>query len=168
MVHRAGRRRGSQSLGSTPKHSIIRSLRISCQGEVLKDTLPQKITVMRTVLFKQCELEDRRYQLSRSGLGWAQPRTLPRCHGFLQRHCTHTGFAGLPASLCLSGLPRCTVVRNPPANAGDTSSVPGWGRSPGGGHGNPLQCSCLGISMKRGAWRATVHWVAVSQTQLSD
>ena len=159
MVHRAGRRRGSQSLGSTPKHSIIRSLRISCQGEVLKDTLPQKITVMRTVLFKQCELEDRRYQLSRSGLGWAQPRTLPRCHGFLQRHCTHTGFAGLPASLCLSGLPRCTVVRNPPANAGDTSSVPGWGRSPGGGHGNPLQ---------RGAWRATVHWVAVSQTQLSD
>ena len=89
MVRRARRQRGSQSLGPTPKHSIIRSLRISRQGEVLKDTLPQKITVMRTVLLKQYELEDTWYQLSRSGLGWAQPRTLPRCHGFLQRHCAH-------------------------------------------------------------------------------
>ena len=46
----------------------------------------------------------------------------------------------------------------PPANAGDTGSVPGSGRSPGGGSGNPLQCSCLEKSMDSGAWRATSPW----------
>ena len=44
--------------------------------------------------------------------------------------------------------------------AGDGSSVPGLGRSPGGGHGNPPQCSCLENPMDSGAWRATVHGVA--------
>ena len=47
------------------------------------------------------------------------------------------------------------VVKNPPANAGDirdTGSIPGWGRSPGGGRGNPLQYSCLKNLMDRGAW----------------
>ena len=42
-----------------------------------------------------------------------------------------------------------------------------WGRSPEEGNGNPLQCSCLENSMDRGAWRATVHGLANSQTQLS-
>ena len=63
------------------------------------------------------------------------------------------------------------MVKNPPANAGDTrdsGSIPGLGRSPGGGHGNPLQYSCLENPMDRGAWRATVHGVAKSQTRLSD
>ena len=57
------------------------------------------------------------------------------------------------------------VVKNPPANAGDIrvmGSVPGSGRSPGGGHGNPLQYSCLENLMDREAWRATVHGVAKS------
>ena len=61
------------------------------------------------------------------------------------------------------------VVKNPPANAGDirdASSIPGSGRSPGGGHGNPLQYSGLENSTDRGAWRATVHRVAKSQTRL--
>ena len=49
------------------------------------------------------------------------------------------------------------MVKNPPANAGDLGSIPGSGRSPGGGHGNPLQHSCLENPMDRGAWRATVH-----------
>ena len=52
------------------------------------------------------------------------------------------------------------VVKNPPANAGDirdANSIPGKGRSPGRGHGNPLQYSCLKNSMDRGVWRATVH-----------
>ena len=52
------------------------------------------------------------------------------------------------------------VVRNLPANAGDMrdmSSIPGWGRSHGGGHGNPLQYSCVENSMGRGAWQAMVH-----------
>ena len=55
------------------------------------------------------------------------------------------------------------VVKNPSASAGDirdTGSVPGSGRSPGGGHGDPLQYSCLGNPMDRGAWQATVHEVA--------
>ena len=63
------------------------------------------------------------------------------------------------------------VVKNPPANAGnikDVGLIPGSGRSPGGGHGNPLQYSCLENPMDRGAWRATVYRVAKSQTQLSN
>ena len=56
------------------------------------------------------------------------------------------------------------VVKNPPANAGDMSSIPGSGRSPEGGHGNPLQYSCLGNSMDRGAWWAAVHGTAENWT----
>ena len=61
------------------------------------------------------------------------------------------------------------VVKNLPDNAGDTGdmdSIPGSGRSPGGGHGNPLQYFCLENPLNRGAWWATVHRVAKSQTQL--
>ena len=50
-----------------------------------------------------------------------------------------------------------SVVKNLPANARDASLIPGSGRSPGEGNGNPLQYSCLENSMDRGAWRATVH-----------
>ena len=49
------------------------------------------------------------------------------------------------------------MTKNPPANAGDTGWIPGSGRSPGGGHGHPLQYSCLGNPMDRVAWWATVH-----------
>ena len=59
------------------------------------------------------------------------------------------------------------VVKNPPANARDIRDVdliPGSGRSPGAGNGNPLQYSCLENPMDRGAWQATVHGVAQSQT----
>ena len=58
------------------------------------------------------------------------------------------------------------VAKNPPANAGDVGSIPGSGRSPGEGNGNPLQYSCLENPIDRGAWRAIVHGVAKSQTQL--
>ena len=67
------------------------------------------------------------------------------------------------------GFPDGLVVKNPPANAGDSGdgdSTPGSGRSPGGEHGNPLQCSCLDNPTDRGAWRATVHGVAKSWTRL--
>ena len=53
-----------------------------------------------------------------------------------------------------------SVVKNPPANAGDGDSIPGSGRPPGGGNGNPLEYSCLGNPMDRGGWQATVHGVA--------
>ena len=59
------------------------------------------------------------------------------------------------------------VVRNPPADAGDEGSIPGSGRSPGVGNGNPLQNSCLENSMGRGAWGATIHGVAECQTRRS-
>ena len=55
------------------------------------------------------------------------------------------------------------MVRNPPANVGDirdAGSITGLARSPGGGHGNPLQYSCLKNPIDRGAWRATVHRVS--------
>ena len=53
-------------------------------------------------------------------------------------------------------------------NEGDLGSIPGMGTSPGGGNGNPLQYSCLGNLMDRGAWRGTVRGVAKSQIQLSN
>ena len=53
-------------------------------------------------------------------------------------------------------------------SVGDVSLIPGSGRSPGEGNGNPLQYFCLGNSVGRGAWWATVHGVTKSMTQLSD
>ena len=61
------------------------------------------------------------------------------------------------------------VIKNLPASAGDPRDaglIPGSGRSPGGRHDNPLQCSCLENPMDRGAWRATVHGVAQNRTRL--
>ena len=63
------------------------------------------------------------------------------------------------------------VVKNLPSNAGDvrdSGSILRSGRSPGGGHGNPLQSSCLENPMNRGAWPATIHRVTKSRTQLSE
>ena len=63
------------------------------------------------------------------------------------------------------------MAKNLSANAGDerdASSIPGFGRSPGIGNGNPLQYSCLGNPMDRGAWWAAVHGVAKSRIRLSD
>ena len=65
------------------------------------------------------------------------------------------------------GFPGGSVVMNPPAKARDVGLIPGLGRSPGVGNGNPFQYSCLENPMDRGAWQATVHRVAKSQTQLS-
>ena len=59
------------------------------------------------------------------------------------------------------------MIKNTPAHAGDVrdaGSIPGSGKSPGGGHGNPLQYSCLENPTDRGAWQATIHRVAKSQT----
>jgi hypothetical protein len=74
------------------------------------------------------------------------------------------GLQGAPASQV------ALVVKNPPANAGDirdAGSIPGSRRSPGGGHGNALQYSCLENPMDGGAWWATVHRVTKSQTRLN-
>ena len=58
------------------------------------------------------------------------------------------------------------MVEIPPASAGDTGLVPGSGRPPGGGNGNPLQYSCLGNSMDRGAWQATARGVAKTDASM--
>ena len=62
------------------------------------------------------------------------------------------------------GFPGGSVVKNPPAIAGDVDSIPGSGRSPGIGNDNPLQYSCLKKSMDRGAWWSRVHGVPRSWT----
>ena len=64
----------------------------------------------------------------------------------------------------MEGSPGGSVVKNPPANAGDLGSILGSGRSPGEGNGNPLQYSCLGNPMDRGAWEDTLHGVAERRT----
>ena len=63
-------------------------------------------------------------------------------------------------SLQNRGFPGGLVVKNLPASAGDTGSIPGSGRSPGEGNGNLLQYSCLENPMEKGARRAAVHGVA--------
>ena len=63
-----------------------------------------------------------------------------------------------------SWLPGGSVVKNLPANAGDEGLIPGSGRAPGKGNGNPLQYSFLENPMDRGAWWATMHRIAKTQT----
>ena len=65
-------------------------------------------------------------------------------------------------------FPDGSVAQDPPANAGNAGSIPGPRGSLGVGNGNPLQYSCLGSSMDRGAWRAIVHGVTKSWTWLSN
>ena len=68
-------------------------------------------------------------------------------------------------------FPHGSVVKNPPANAGDSGDsglIPGSGRSPGGGNGNPVQYSCLENVVNRGIWQATAHRVAKSRTRLKQ
>ena len=78
--------------------------------------------------------------------------TLLKTHGFTGRH--HT----------IVGLPGGSDSKESVCNVRDPGSVPGLGRSPGEGNGNPLQYSCLENSMNREAWQATVHGVSKSKT----
>ena len=66
------------------------------------------------------------------------------------------------------GFPGDSMAADKAGDAGDTGSIPGSNRSPGGGNGNPLQHSCLENSMDRGAWCATVHGITKSWTCLCD
>ena len=74
----------------------------------------------------------------------------------------------MPCQVCswleFLGFPGGSVVKNSPANAGDIGSIPGLGRIPGEGNGNPLQYSCLGNPMDRETWQATIHGIAESDT----
>ena len=80
---------------------------------------------------------------------------------------THKEATGHDITFTRHGAKVVLVVKNLPADAGDVrdvSSIPGSGRSPGGGRGNLLQGSWLENAMDRGAWRASVHWIANGQT----
>ena len=66
------------------------------------------------------------------------------------------------------GFPGGSDGKASACNVGDPGSIPGPGRTPGEGNGNPLQYSCLKNSMDGGAWWATVHGIAKGQTRLSD
>ena len=78
------------------------------------------------------------------------------------------GFLGRRPQRLSAILPGGLDGKASTCNAGDPGSIPGLGRYPGEGNGNPLQYSCLENSMDGGAWWATVHGVTKSQTQLSD
>ena len=72
----------------------------------------------------------------------------------------------IPALPLIKGFPRGSAVKNTSANAGDAGdagSIPGLGRSPGGGNGNPFQHSCLENPIEKRDWQATVHGVAMNQ-----
>ena len=81
----------------------------------------------------------------------------------------HSPFTSYNRSCSIArGFPGGSEVKASACNAGDLGSIPGSGRSPGEGNGNPLQYSCLGNPMDREAWWPTVHGVAKSWTLLSD
>ena len=108
---------------------------------------------------------------SGSEITWVlRAEMIVRWQWYYEEKCIRVGI-GADFMECKMTSPGGWGIKNPLANAGDTgdvSSIPGWGRSPGGSYGNPLQCSCLENLMDRGAWRASVHGVAMSQTWLSD
>ena len=105
---------------------------------------------------------------------WSLPQGLCTCTA--HSHSALWGVEGRPRNLCsVLTLSRASqlapVIKSLTANAGDLrdmGSIPGSGKFTGGGHGNPLQYSCLENPMDRGAWWATVHWVTKSRTPLSD
>ena len=68
----------------------------------------------------------------------------------------------------MSGFPGGSDGKDSACNAGDPGSIPGLGRSPGEGNGNPLQYSCLENSMERGTWQATVQGVAKGWTNSAE
>ena len=85
--------------------------------------------------------------------------------------CT-SNLTSLGSTTCIGGvyihIPGGSDSKESACNAGDLGSIPGLGRSPGGGHGKPLQYSYLENPMDRGAWPAKVHGIAKNQTRLSN
>ena len=93
-------------------------------------------------------------------------------HGIFQARVLEGGAIAFSALAAYSepkkGFPGGLVAKNLPASAGYSSSIPGLRRSPGVGNSNPLQYSCLGNPMDRGAWWAVIHGVTKSQTRLHN
>ena len=97
-------------------------------------------------------------RLARAALKTTAAGFNPRAH--YQNYAASTAkLRYLSPCIGLLGFPGGAAVKSLPASAGDTGSIPGSGRSPGEGSGSPLQYSCLGNPMDRGAWPAAVHRV---------
>ena len=97
-------------------------------------------------------------------VGWIRTEAKGPPSGFV------TGDKGdkISTMQAVGGFPGGSDSKESACNAGDWGLIPGSGRPPGEGNGNPLKCSCLENSMDRGAWWATVHEVPESQTRLRD
>ena len=87
------------------------------------------------------------------------------CMGQIKQHRMPAEGTLVPSK---DSLPGGSEAKGSAFKTGDLGSIPGWGRSPGGEHGNPLQCSCLENPMDKGAWWAMVHRVMKSQTGLKQ
>ena len=105
---------------------------------------------------------------TRGGEGRAAVNLEPGMHFLIFSFNPHSNTAKVPIWLEFLFFPGGTVVKSPPAKGRDMDLIPGLGRSPGKGNGNPLQYSCLENPMDRGAWRPTVHGITESWTRLSD
>ena len=109
--------------------------------------------------------------MSDSASPWTVAHQAPLFMGFSRKEYWSGLTFPSPGLFPTQGLNPCLLVKNLPANAGDTrdgGSIPGLGRSPGVGNSAPLQYSCLENPMDKGAWWATIPRVAKSQTWLSD
>ena len=87
-------------------------------------------------------------------------------HIFQKGKCSPAYLIIINPHLSFQGFPGGSVVKNLPANVGDSCSILGLGRSPRAGNGNPLQDSCLGNTMGRGDWQATVYGVTKESENL--
>ena len=103
----------------------------------------------------QCScLQNPRYE----GAWWAAVYEVAQSRTRLKRLSSSSSSSSMYHSLI--GFPGGSVVKNPPANAGDAGLIPGLGRAPGEGNGNPIQYSCLENPMDKGAWWAIVYGIA--------
>ena len=103
------------------------------------------------------------------GAWQATPHCVAKTHTHTHTH-THTRYFQIGSLLLFLRhwvFPGGSDCKESSWSAGDSDSIPGWGRSPGEGNDNPLQYSCLENSMHRGDWQAIVHGVARSRTRLS-
>ena len=96
--------------------------------------------------------------------GMGEPGGLPS----MGLHRVGHDWSDLAVAAAVPGFSGGSAVKHPSANTGDSSSIPGLRRSPGGGNGNSLHSSCLENPMDRGAWQATIYGVSKSRTRLSN
>ena len=101
-----------------------------------------------------------------SATPWTAAYQAPPSMGFSRQE--YWSGVPLPSPRNKPRIKQIKQVKNLLANAGDTGSIPGLGRSPGGGHGNPLQYSCLENARDGGAWWAAIYGVAQSRTRLKQ